>query len=48
LIDLNYFIEISDKIKKVKQKIILSFEPFCDLYETFNWHCNRFHLLLKN
>ena len=24
-----------------------SFEAFCDLYDTFNWYSNRFHLLLK-
>jgi len=46
LIDLNHFIEINDKIKKIKQKIIGSFEAFCDLYDTFNWYSNQFYSLL--
>ena len=24
-----------------------SFEAFCDLYDTFNWYSDWFHLLLK-
>jgi len=44
LIDLNHFIQISDKINT---KIIRSFEAFCDLYDTYNWYSNQLHLLLK-
>ena len=35
------------KSKKSSTKIICSFESCCDLYGTFNWYSNRFHLLLK-
>jgi len=31
LTESNHFIKINDKIKKIKQKIIRSFEAFCDL-----------------
>jgi len=31
----------------IKQKIICSFEAFCDLYDTFYCYSNEFHLLLK-
>ena len=24
-----------------------SFEVLCDLYDTFNWHSNWFHLIIK-
>ena len=30
-----------------KQKIICRFDALCDVYDTFNWYFNRFHLLLK-
>jgi len=45
--DLNSFIYISYKIKKIKQKSYVVFEAFCDLYDTFNWYSNMFHFLLK-
>jgi len=35
------------KSKKIKQKILSSFESFCDLYDTFNWYSNQFHLVLN-
>jgi len=47
MIDLNYFIQISDKIKKSSKKsyAVLKLSVIC--IRDINWHSNWFHLLLK-